>query len=158
LTITSADDISITNSRKIYGVGSPDISDAPDYVATKGYVDDKTLELPVYLSLDITGLTNSQVALVINDLVPSNTRNIGVYAYVHCVQYSGSIVYNASDAITKSFVAVDKNGTENQSVLADVSFSNVTETVSLSVTRSLKRFVINGSGNWVYDTDLVSSV
>ena len=67
-------------------------------------------------------------------------------------------MYNASDAITKSFVAVDKNGTENQSVLADVSFSNVTETVSLSVTRSLKRFVINGSGNWVYDTDLVSSV
>ena len=158
LIITSAGDISITGSRKIYGVGSPDISDSPDYVATKGYVDDKTLEEPVYLSLDITGLSNSQIALVINDLAPSITKNIGVYAYVHCVQYSGSIVYNASDAISKSFVAVDKNGTENQSVLADVSFSNVTETVSLSVSRSLKRFVINGSGNWAYDIDLVSSV
>jgi hypothetical protein len=116
------------------------------------------LEAPVYLSLDITGLSNSQIASVINDLAPSLTRNIGVYAYVHCVQYSGSIVYNAGDAISKSFVAVDKNGTENQSVLADVSFSNVTETVSLSVSRSLKRFVVNGSGNWAYDTDLVSSV
>lgn len=158
LVITSAGDISITNSRKMYGVGTPDISDSPDYVATKGYVDDKDLETPVYLSLDITGLSNSQIALVINDLVPSITKNTGVYAYVHCVQYSGNIVYNAGDAVSKSFVAVDKNGTENQSVLADVSFSNVTETVALSVTRSLKRFIINGSGNWAYDTDLVSSV
>lgn len=158
LIISSAGDISITDSRKIFGVGTPSPSDSGSYVATKEYVDGKSSETPVYLSLDITGLSNSQIALVINDLVPSSSKDVGVYAFVHCVQYSGSVEYNAGDAISKSFVAVDKNGTENQSVLADVSFSNVTETVSLSVTRSLKRFVVNGSGNWAYDTDLVSSV
>jgi hypothetical protein len=69
------------------------------------------------LYLDITGLTDGQVALVLNDLYPAIVRNTGIYAYVHCVSYSGMVP-----------------------------------------TRSLKRFIINGSNQWVFESNLASSV
>jgi hypothetical protein len=109
--------------------------------------------------LDITGLSNSQIASVIEDMIPAQSKAEGVHAYVHCTQYSGTYAYDASDGLTKSFVAVDKNGTENQSVLLDISFTEQTgQTVSLSVARSLKQFIRNGAGNWVFFRELTSSV
>jgi hypothetical protein len=158
LTITSSGDITISGFRKILGVATPDVSDDPNTVATKEYVDETTLNQDVSLYLDITGLTNGDVALVLEDLYPAAARNTGVYAYVHCVSYSGTILYNAGDGLAKTTVAVDKNGTENQSVIQDVSFSNVSESVSFVPTRSLKRFIINGANVWLYDQELVSSV
>ena len=158
LTITSAGDITVTGFSKILGVGTPDISDDPNTVATKEYVDDSNLNKDVCLSLDITGLTNSQIASVLEDLVPATTKNPGVFGLVHCVTYSGSYTYNAGDGLSKSFVAVDKNGTENQSVIQDFSFTDVTDSVTLTVTRSLKRFKVDGLNQWIFDAELVSSV
>jgi len=61
--------------------------------------------------------------------------------------------------LSKSFVTVDKNGTENQSVLQDIAFTaQNNQGITLTVVRSLKRFVVNGSQQWQFDTDLVSSV
>ena len=40
---------------------------------------------------------------------------------------------------------MDKNGTENQSVVQDVVFAGASGNVSLSATRSLMRFQSNGS-------------
>lgn len=158
LVISSAGDIQISSPVKMYGIASPDISDTDDYVATKGYVDNSWLDRDIWLSLDITGLTNNQIALVIEDLVPGSTKNSGVYCLVHCVTYTGSFTYDGDDGISKNFVAVDKNGTENQSVLQDISFSSQTSSVSLSITRSRKRFIVNGSNVWTFDADLTSSV
>jgi hypothetical protein len=158
LTITSSGDITISGFRKILGVATPDVSDDPNTVATKEYVDELRFNQDISLYLDITGLNNTSVALVLEDLYPAAARSTGVYAYVHCVSYSGTILYNAGDALLKTTVAVDKNGTENQSVIQDVSFSNVTESVSFTPTRSLKRFIINGTNDWVFEQDLVSSV
>jgi hypothetical protein len=159
LTINSGGDINIANNRKIIGVGSPDTSDDPDVVATKGYVDDIYLDRDEYLTLDITGLSNAQVAAVVGDLIPETTKNTGVYCLVHGTYYSGTYGYNAADGLTKSFVAVDKNGSENQSVIQDFSFvAQTAQPVTLTVTRSLKRFIINGVGQWVHESDLVSSV
>jgi len=45
-------------------------------VATKEYVDDKYLDQDEFLALDITGLSNAQVAAVINDLVPAITKTL----------------------------------------------------------------------------------
>lgn len=159
LTINSGGDINISNNRKIIGVGTPDVSDDPDVVATKGYVDDLYLDRDEYLSLDVTGLSNAQVAAVIDDLIPATTKNTGVYCVVHGTYYTGTTAYDATDGLTKSFVAVDKNGTENQSVIQDFSFvAQTAQPVTLTVTRSLKRFIINGAGQWTYESDLVSSV
>jgi hypothetical protein len=135
---------------KLSGIATPDVSDPGNYVANKTYVDEKFQDQNVYLTFDITGVTNTQLALYIEDLVPGITKNVGVYAYVHCTAYSGTITYNGSDGINKTFVAVDKNGVENQSVLQDVGFSNTVETVSLSVSRSLKVFQLDGSYQWTY--------
>lgn len=158
LTIDSADNITVANSRKIFGVGTPDISDDPDTVATKEYVDEFTKNNDIYLSLDITGLTNSNIASVLEDLVPAATKLTGVYAYVHTVYYSGSVTTDPSTQVVKSFVTVDKNGTENQSVLQDISFNSGSNSVTLSVTRGRKRFIVNGSYQWAFDSDLSSSV
>lgn len=159
LVIDSAGDVNIANNRKIIGVGSPDVSDSPDVVATKGYVDDIYLDKDEYLALDITGLSNAQIAAVIEDLIPAITKNTGVYCLVHGTYYTGTFDYNAGDGVLKSFVAVDKAGTENQSVVQDFSFTTqTTQPVTLSVTRVLKRFIINGAGQWTHESDLVSSV
>jgi len=158
LTIDSADNITVANSRKIFGVGTPDVSDDPDTVATKEYVDEFTKNNDVYLSLDITGLTNSNIASVLEDLVPAVTKLSGVYAYVHTVYYSGTVTTDPSTQVVKSFVSVDKNGTENQSVLQDISFNSGSNNVTLSVTRGRKRFIVNGSNQWAFDSDLASSV
>ena len=158
LTINSADNITVANSRKIFGVGTPDVSDDPDTVATKGYVDEFTKNSDIYLSLDITGLTNTTIASVLEDLVPAATKLTGVYAYVHTVYYSGTVTTDPSTQVVKSFVTVDKNGTENQSVLQDVSFNSGSNSVTLSVTRGRKRFIVNGSYQWVFESDLASSV
>lgn len=158
LTINSADNITVANSRKIFGVGTPDVSDDPNTVATKEYVDEFIKNNDVYLSLDITGLSNSNIASVLEDLVPAATKLTGVYAYVHTVYYSGTVTTNPSTQVVKSFVTVDKNGVENQSVLQDISFNSGSNNVTLSVTRGRKRFIVNGSYQWVFESDLASSV
>jgi hypothetical protein len=152
-------DITLTNNSKILNLGTPEVSDDPNTAATKEYVDNSKLDADEHLSLDITGLSNAQIADVIEDLIPAITKNTGVYCRVHCVTYSGTFDYNAGDGLTKSTVTVDKNGTENQSVIQDIAFSAQTgNAVSLTVTRSLKRFIVNGSQQWAFESDLVSSV
>ena len=83
---------------------------------------------------------------------------MGVNARVHCTQYTGSIEYNGTDGLSKSTVNVDSNGVQNQSVIQDVSFNNVTESVTFSVIRTLKRFEINSVQEWEWQEDLISSV
>lgn len=159
LTLTTGGDITITNGNKILNVGTPDVSDDPNTAATKEYVDNLNLDADEHLSLDITGLSNPQIADVIEDLIPAITKNTGVYCRVHCVSYTGTYTYNAGDGLSKTFTSVDKNGVENQSVLEDIGFSEqADQAVTLNVTRSLKRFIINGSQEWEFESDLVSSV
>lgn len=159
LELTTGGDITITNGNKILNVGTPDVSDDPNTAATKEYVDNSKLDADEHLSVDVTGLSNAQIADVIEDLIPAITKNTGVYCRVHCVSYTGTYTYNANDGLTKSTVTVDKNGVENQSVLQDIGFSEqADQAVTLTVTRSLKRFIINGSQQWEFESDLVSSV
>jgi len=145
---------------KITGVTSPEVSDPPDYVATKGYVDELYKDTDIKFSLDITGLSNIQIALVLEDLFPAVGYNTGVYCFVHTVDYSagGTTSFDVDDSLTKSLVAVDSNGVQNQSVLQDISFTTQVATVSFSPTRGLKRFIIDGAYNWIFVDDLVSSV
>jgi len=159
LELTTGGDITITNGFKILNLGTPDVSDDPNTAATKEYVDNLNLDADEHLSLDITGLSNAQIADVIEDLIPAITKNTGVYCRVHCVSYAGTYTYNAGDGLTKTFTNVDSNGVQNQSVLEDIGFSEqADQAVTLTVTRSLKRFIVNGSQVWEFESDLVSSV
>lgn len=163
LIISSSADIAITDNRKITGVGKPTEIDTGDTVATKEYVDERYQFEDVRIHLDITGLTDTQIALILEDLYPSDGKNVGINAFVHGINYSGSsLTYNASDGVVKTFVAVDRNGVENQSVVQDFSFNDVTDTVTLTAIRSFKRFRVvsptPGVKQWTFDINLNSSV
>jgi hypothetical protein len=156
LTITSADTITISNSRKITGVGAPT---AGADVANKTYVDEQIAGSSISFSMDITSLNDTQIASVINDLVPAASVSNGTTARIHGTSLTGATVtgIDVGAVLTKSFITVDKNGTENQSVLQDIGFTNATGTVAVAVSRSLKQFITSG-GNWTFDQNLTSSV
>jgi hypothetical protein len=150
LTIVSNGAISV-NSQRIAGILDP--TDAQD-AASKNYVDTVTGNDDVFFSLDITGLTNSEIAEIIETMVSASIKDNAVEALIHCTEYSGTNTYNASDGITKTFVTVDKSGTENQSVLEDILFNDATNTLALTIVRTLKRFRVV-TGTWTYIEDVV---
>ena len=154
--------ITITNNQKITGLAEPTTNtDA----ATKFYVDDQINNEPVILSLDITGINNSQIATIIEDMYPAANKKNGSYAYVATTTLTGATVSgisfqdtNAANPgyINKSFVAVDANGVQNESVVQDFGIANAAGTVAVNIQRGLKRFVVSTNA-WVFDTDLGSS-
>lgn len=163
LQIASDGDINITNNQKITGVADP-TSDQD--VATKAYVDSAINTEALSLAMDITGLTNAQIALVINDIAPANTKQNGSQARVHCTDTVGASATleaaNLVSALQKSFVAVQEldsggNDAGSTSVLQDVTFVDVTGSVTLTVNRTLKLFEVQ-NGQWAYVQDLTSSV
>lgn len=142
LTISSANDIIVSNNRKITNVGNP--TNSQD-VATKSYVDTQVISEPVRIALDITGLTNSQIGSILLDLYPAGTRAVNTKAFISTSTYSGSVVTNPTTQTTKSFVAVDSGGVQNQSVVQDFSFTNTTNSVTLTVSRAYKTYIWNGA-------------
>ena len=163
LQITSAGTINVTNNQKIGGVADPT---EPQDVATKAYVDSAINLETLSFALDITGLTDAQIALVINDIAPASTKENGTEARIHCTDTaSATATFTGADLIAslqKTEVAVqalDGNGDDSGSVsvLDDVTFVDVTGNVSLTVNRSLKLFRVSG-GVWTYVQDLTSSV
>lgn len=167
LQITSAGDITITNNKKITGVATPvseaqaikvpgTPEDSDDTVATKGYVDRALSDEPVVFSLDISGLTDGQIAQVIESLSPAAKKRQGTYAFIHTTQIASSTVtgIDIDAAATKFTVNVDSGGTQNQPVLRDITFVDATGTVSVAITRGRKRFVVNGSNQWVFDANM----
>lgn len=113
LQITSASDIVINNNRKITGVGDP--SSAQD-VSTKNYVDMTVGSKLLSLSLDITGLTNTQIASVINDVSPASTTVNGKLARVHTFYYSGATVIRG----LKQFIVSGGAWTFSQDLVSSV--------------------------------------
>lgn len=146
--------IVMTGTTQIKNIATP--SDNND-AATKQYVDQVSRNIDVAFSVDSTGLDNLQLADLIDDIIPATTKSNGVNARVHCTSYSGTNTYNAADGVSKSFVAVDSAGVQNQSVISDFGFSNTTDNITLTVTRTLKRFEVV-AGAWVWQEDLTSSV
>lgn len=157
----------VINTQKITGVVDP--SDPQD-VATKNYADTIVASEPVVFSLDITNLSNAQIASVINDLYPASSKTEGTYARIHTTTFTNVIVGGIEvtvrdstepdngEVLELSKTLVDKNGTENQTVVRDVEFRNTASgTASLTVSRGLKQFRVVG-GAWTFDDDLESSV
>ena len=113
LQITSASDIVITDSRKITGVGDPE---AAQDVATKSYVDTSINSKLISLCLDITGLTNNQIASVINDVNPALSNVNGTLARVHTFYYTGASVTRG----LKQFIVTGGVWTFNQDLVSSV--------------------------------------
>jgi len=160
LNLISAGTITV-NSQKITGVSTPTV---PTDVVNKSYADSLISSNPVYLSLDISGLSNAQIATVIESLVSASTKTEGTVAKIVTTSFSGTTVTGividvaVSPATTEvleiSRVAVDSNGTQNESVIQDIAANNTASgNVTLTTTRGLKQFTVS-SGAWTFDQDL----
>lgn len=162
ISVTAGGDIAIQDGQKITGLADPS---NPQDAATKFYVDDEIATEPIVFSLDITGLgTNTtlqnNVAAYLNDLYPATPANQSKIARIHTTSYAGATVSGISIPVTQSpdtsgvltttKVAVDSNGTQNESVVRDIVFSNTASgIVALSPSRTLMVFESNGS-SWSY--------
>ncbi len=156
LQLTSNGAIQITNNQQIGGLANPT---GDQDAATKFYVDDQINLEPVLMSLDVTGLSNAQVATIIEDVYPAANKKTGSYAYITTSTITGATVSGINvdtPVLTKSFIAVDSNGVQNESVLQDIAFTNASGTVNVTIGRGLKRFIVTGT-TWVFDADLGSS-
>ncbi len=155
LIVSAGGDVNFSNS-KIAGIAQPtQDTDA----ASKVYVDGQIAGSAISFSMDVTGLNDTQIGLVLNDLVPAGTVANGTTARIHCTTLGGASVtgIDVAAVATKSFIAVDAAGVENESVLQDIGFTAATGTVTVSVTRALKEY-ITSSGSWAFSQNLTSSV
>lgn len=155
IVVAAGGDINVS-SQKITSLALPtQDTDA----ASKVYVDEQIAGAAISFSMDITGLNDTQIGLVLNDLVPAGSVANGTTARIHCTTLGGASVTGIDIAAvaTKSFIAVDAAGVQNESVLQDIGFTNATGTVTVSVTRALKEYITSG-GSWTFSQNLVSSV
>jgi hypothetical protein len=169
LSVTTGGTITI-NNQKITGLATPTSStDA----ATKAYVDTVVTTAPVALTLDITGLTSpnptgvgsgpiTDVKNILESISPASSARENTIAKIHCTSYAGATVTginvsistspNTSGVLTKSTIAVDSAGTQNESVIQDVVASNTaTGSVVLAPSRYTMTFTVTGS-TWTHNS------
>lgn len=116
--------VDFANSR---ATSASDPTDAQD-LATKNYVDTNVIGNRLLLQLEITGLDDAKIAGIIEDIFPASAEYIGLEAHVH-TQFSAPDISDftiLSGSLNKSIVTVNKGaGTENQSVLEDLTFGTI---------------------------------
>ena len=161
LEIDSSGTINLITSQEITNVAEPTTNSS---VATKFYVDDQINEEPVVMNLDISKpgggtLTNGEIATIIEDVYPAANKKTGSYAYITTASISGATVSGINvdvPVLTKTYIAVDSNGVQNESVIRDISFTAATGTVQVVVDRGCRRFHVVANA-WAYLNDVVSS-
>ena len=151
INITSAGDIAIQDSQKITGLADPiNNQDA----ATKIYTDTQIATETIVFSMDVTGLgtgavLQSAVASYLNDLYAATSINTGKIAKIHTTSYAGATVDGVDIEAVKnvSYIAVDSNGTQNESVVQDVTFdpSGASGNVILEPNRALMTYRSTGT-------------
>jgi len=164
IAITAGNDINITDNQKITGVAKAvsarqaallSVTESVNNtVATKEYVDQEIATDPVVFSMDITGLgtgitLQSAVAAYLNDLYPAVTLNTNKTARIHTTSYAGATVegVDVEGAKNVSYIAVDSNGTQNESVVQDIAFAaeGASGNVILTPGRTLMTYQSNGT-------------
>lgn len=149
--------IDITNSKRITGLGDP-LSDQD--AANRRYVQNYTSTLPEIFTIDVTGLGTgatliSAVASILTNLLPPASNNIGKVAKLLTVSYTGATVSGVNVEAIKNvtYTTADSNGTQNITVVQDISFSptGASGSINLVPTRSYMTYVSNGSA-WTHQS------
>jgi hypothetical protein len=123
----------------------------PQDAATKNYVDETLRSRTLTLSMDITGLSDTDIEDVLAIIAPEPEYDVGAECRIHCtaqvitypdVTLSSSTFPLTSGEIVKTFITVDKaGGSENQNVLVDFTTANMNlGSATVSVTRTNKLF------------------
>ena len=123
----------------------------PQDAATKNYVDETLRLRTLSMSMDITGLSDTDIEDILAVIAPEPEYDVGAECRIHCteqvvtypnVTLSSSTFPLVNGEIVKTFVTVDKaGGSENQNVLVDFTTSNMDlGTATITVTRTNKLF------------------
>jgi hypothetical protein len=134
------------SSKRISNVSEPvNSQDA----STKNYTDFTVRGMPLIFSLDITGLTNSDISNQLTILAPPGSYRNGTEARLWCVQYSNnSITVDINSLFQKSTVTAFTSPTGTANVLTDVVLPVVSiPAQNITITRSIKIFRIQ-AGVW----------
>ena len=175
IAITAGADINVTDNQKITGVAkaisarkAAELSvteSVNNTVTTKEYVDEEIATESIAFSMDITGLgtgstLQSTVAGFLNDLYPAATLNINKVARIHTTSYDGATVegVDVESAKNVSYISVDSNGTQNESVVQDIVFDaeGASGSVILTPLRTMMTYKSNGTV-WIYQSTTVYS-
>jgi len=157
ISITAAGDIAIADNQKITGLATPNNDQD---AANKLYVDTKVAVETIAFSMDITGLGSgvtlqNAVAAYLADMYPVSSINANKLAKIHATSYAGATVDGVNVEAIKnvSYIAVDSNGTQNESVVQDVVFApeGASGLVVLTPTRSLMVYKAVGNA-WAHQT------
>ncbi len=173
IAITAGGDINVTDNQKITGAGKAvsarkaielSITESINStVATKEYVDEEIATETIVFSMDITGLgtgtaLQNTVAGYLDDLYPAASLNTNKIARIHTTSYAGATVegVDVESAKNVSYIAVDSNGTQNESVVQDIVFDveGASGTVVLTPARTLMVYKSNGA-TWIYQSTVV---
>ena len=173
IAITAGADINVTDNQKITGVGKAisarqsTLLSVPEStgntVATKEYVDQEIATDSIVFSMDITGLGSgptlqNAVAAYLNDLYPAVALNTNKIVRIHTTSYAGATVegVDVEGAKNVSYIAVDSNGTQNESVVQDIAFAaeGASGLVILTPARTLMTYSSSGTG-WTYQSTTV---
>jgi len=155
--ITANGDIAIQDSRKITGLADPENNQD---AATKIYVDIQIAIEPIVFSMDITGLgagatLQTAVGSFLTELYSPVGINTGKIARIHTTSYAGATVEGVDIESVKniSLIAVDSNGTQNESVVQDIVFDpeGASGTVVLEPSRTMMTYQSTGSV-WQYQS------
>jgi len=123
----------------------------PQDAATKNYVDETIRQRTLCLSMDITGLSDTDIEDILAIIAPEPEYDVGAECRIHCteqvVSYSDVTLSSSTFPLTngeivKTFTTVDKaGGSENQNVLVDFTTANMNlGNATVSVTRTNKLF------------------
>jgi hypothetical protein len=142
-------------------VGSPRITGLDDPVfdtdaTNKQYVDNYVRARNICLSMDITGLNNTQISDILEQIAPASYYELGTQCNVHCTQQVVSypavaIATTVSPVVTgdivKEYIDVDKSDNAgpqpSEPVLKDITVNPFNlGTATITVTRINKRFVL----------------
>lgn len=153
------------SSKKIVNLATPT---ADTDAASKGYVDTAVFNRGMSMSMDITGLSNTDIEGILDLIAPFyNGSNSGVAVNGTILRLHGTISSVSVSNITWtpqedvgaggdfSRVTVDKaGGSENQSVIGDFTTNPITIPAPGSIvtlTRVNKNFIMT-AGSWAYDS------
>jgi len=98
------------------------------------------------------------VTKVIENTIPSTQFDIDISATIPSIDSVSGALYNASSA---TVIGVPQLGLSNKTVLMDAAFSAVAGTVTTTVNRGLKQFIVvnvAGTPTWTFHSDLTSTV
>ena len=170
IAITASGDINVTDNQKITGVAKAvsarkaaelaTTESTDNTVATKIYVDEEIITETIVFSMDVTGLgtgatLESAVSNYLNDMYPAVTLNTNKIARIHTTSYAGATVegVDVESAKVVSYISVDSNGTQNESVVQDVVFAaeGASGTVVLTPARALMTYKSSGIG-WTHQS------